>query len=282
MLKKLLTSTLLSCFVFCASGQITYEATYPTGAAFVDELNIVKLTSSGYKYVVSDTNNVKIYNLNHSIFQIIPIPYNGPYGSIYAVSVFYVSEELFNTNPADIEFLLLFRTSSNSIQHIYVFDEFGNILFAKDSVGLGGYSGIEQNAIVYTTGGVKLLLSRQAGQGSQAYVYSLPGILPCNDCTNGVITGLANDDGNQINKLPNPYPNPTDNSTTIPYTLPEGESTGEIVFYDAAGKEIKRFKVDKTFSQIIISSADLAPGTLYYHLQTAKNTSEGKTLVVIK
>ncbi|MGZ4117244.1 MAG: hypothetical protein ACXVPY_07165, partial [Bacteroidia bacterium] len=66
------------------------------------------------------------------------------------------------------------------------------------------------------------------------------------------------------------------------YTLPDGTTEGEIIFYDIIGNEIKRFKVDRTFTSLLISTADIAAGTYYYQLQTVGNASTAKKMVVIK
>src|SRR5438046_2539435 len=82
--------------------------------------------------------------------------------------------------------------------------------------------------------------------------------------------------------LLDPYPNPAENATTIPYVLPEGENTGEIIFYNTEGKEIKRVSIDRTFNKITISPAELAPGTYYYQLRTKKNIFGEKKLVIVR
>ena len=84
------------------------------------------------------------------------------------------------------------------------------------------------------------------------------------------------------NKQNPSYPNPSSSQTHIPYTLPQGETAGEIIFYDMTGAEVKRYKVDKTFSDLIITTADLSAGSYYYQLQTPHSKSEGKKLVVVK
>ena len=87
--------------------------------------------------------------------------------------------------------------------------------------------------------------------------------------------------GNE-NRLSNPYPNPTTNSTKIDYTLPDSVNEGVIVFYNLQGMEVKRFKVDKTFSTLLVSTADIAAGTYLYQLQTSAVSAEGKKLIKIK
>ncbi len=68
--------------------------------------------------------------------------------------------------------------------------------------------------------------------------------------------------------ISNAYPNPNNGSTKIDYILPNGVNEGEVVFYNLMGNEVKRFKVDRTFNTLLISTKDIAAGTYYYQLQT--------------
>jgi len=83
-------------------------------------------------------------------------------------------------------------------------------------------------------------------------------------------------------QISNSYPNPSNNYTRIDYQLPKDVKNGEIVFYNIQGKEVKRYKVDRTFNHLRISTTDLSPGTYYYNLQTLQGVSGGKKMVVIK
>jgi hypothetical protein len=129
--------------------------------------------------------------------------------------------------------------------------------------------------ILYNTG--------YGGNNAQAYanVYALPGILPCQDCSNGVITSMQAPGGAINPRLIN-YPNPSSEQTTIEYELPKGQTSGEIVFYNEAGTEIKRFKVTDTFHNIVVSVADLEAGVYFYQLETVSGFKATKKMVVIK
>lgn len=82
--------------------------------------------------------------------------------------------------------------------------------------------------------------------------------------------------------LGNAFPNPTHNSTTIDYVLPTEVGEGEIVFFDMGGKEIRRFRVDHTFTSLLISTVDIPAGTYLYHLRVAGDASAAKRMVVIR
>src|SRR5437868_224249 len=98
MIKNLTFLLILSCFSFNISGQIVQESTnYPTGLRFVH------LEYSGYKYIYYDiaTTQIRIYNLNHSIYKIITVP---PQPNAYSITIQYVTERLFDNDSTDIEY----------------------------------------------------------------------------------------------------------------------------------------------------------------------------------
>lgn len=275
-MKKLLT-LLLAMATIVTYSQITFENYYPTGGVPNKYLRLVKLSASGYKYVINDKANITLYNLNHTLFRNITIP-TLPINAYSSVNIYYLSEELFNTNPADIEYFLMYN-DSNGISHSKVINEFGSILLTQDSTSmmLSAQYGNEE-FICYTPSGVKMIIGQRIG----ASVYSLPGTLPCHDCTNGITTSImVNNNGTNTGEISN-YPNPTAEQTTIEYTLPHGSLTADLVFYTIAGKEVKRFTVTNAFHNIIITTADLEAGTYYYQLQTADGFKVGKKMVVVK
>ncbi len=271
-MKKLLIILL---FTLSVNGfaQITLENNYVNS-----NLRLVKLSSSGYKYVMNDTSVITLFNLNHTVFRTINIP---PIGYHYTILIRYISEELFNTNPSDIEYLIISSPlPGHSFTH--VFDEAGNTLFIQDSTAQSaaplGYG--NEDFISYTPSGFKMIM-QNAYTGASS-VYSLPGFLPCHDCTNGVITSMVPDNNNTKQANISNYPNPNKGETTIEYTLPQGTTTAEIIFYNITGQEVKRYKVTDAFHNILISTAELDAGTYYYQLQTSNGFSAGKKMIVIK
>ena len=259
--------------------QITLEQTYPIANSSGDYLKLIKLSSSGYKYVAHDTSSIYLYNLNHTVFRTISIPHSPGelnWGQFFTM---YISEELFNTNPADIEYLLYYN---HGTPHCKVYEESGNVLFSLDSIYANqaqdiGYG--NENFISYSPSGYKMILLNM-NLGNQ--VYSLPGFLPCQDCSNSVVTSIRTD--NNINKEGNisNYPNPNSGETTIAYTLPQGTTIADLVIYSITGQELKRYKVTSAFHDILISTTDLEAGTYYYQIQTTTGFSAGKKMIVIK
>jgi hypothetical protein len=286
MIKNLTLLFFLSCFSFVAKGQIVQETTnYPT------QLRFVHLEYSGYKYVYYDapTTQIRLYNLNLTVYKIITVPSQPNANNI---TIQYVTERLFDDDSTDLEYAAIVR--QNPMPPVTyttkIYDEFGNTLLSVDSAtfyyGMGGNFGNPVSVPIFNTdSGTKMILWYYNGPVSTSLVYCLPGRLENEQYVNGNCMGemLGSDPNMMIGpEMQNPYPNPTRNSTTIPFTLPDGETQGELVFYDVAGNEVKRFQVDNTFKEIMVSSADLAPGTYYYDLQTNAQKSEGKKLVIIQ
>ena len=106
-----------------------------------------------------------------------------------------------------------------------------------------------------TPGGTKLILSKENGN---AYVYNVP-------CT--LSTGI-----DQLSQRPvddgmlRTYPNPAFYETNVEYSLPKGSTNGEVLITDLNGREMKRYKVDGTFHNLLISKGELPAGTYLYSL----------------
>lgn len=273
----------LCAFSMNVMAQITLEhdydkaSTIATGSPAVqDQLMLINFEVSGERYVNINRHDkiINIYNLNHTLISTIslaslPLTNTGTLGDFL-----YFSEQLFNTD-SKMEFMYCVPQDSSSFQlyKTIIYNEDEQLLFSQY-----GYPAIRPNysqqqyPIYNTSQGTKLILSYTNGH---AKVFSLPGTLSAD-------IAKANNDLLSQSSISNPYPNPSISTTQIDYDLPKGINQGEIVFYNLQGKEVKRFKVDKTFNTLLISTSDLAAGTYYYQLQTTTQNSEGKKMVVIK
>lgn len=270
-MKKLILSHLLLILIaFSAKSQITLETTMQAGdyAAF----GVTKLTTAGYKYyaVNENQNELKLYNINHSVYQTISIPVTINPDSIGDLFFGYVTDNLFD-NDNGIEYLMEYY-DNNYKNYFYIFNEDGSTVFSKDSASLYSFYGMEDSsepAIFNTDSGVKMMLSKYP----EIEIYSLPGQL-------SYVSGLGNE--STVFEISNSYPNPTTYNTTIPYSLPQDVKEGDIIIYDQNGAVIQTYKVDHTFSNLLINTSSFASGTYYYHLSTEQGVSNGKKLVVIK
>ena len=189
-------------------------------------------------------------------------------------SVLFISELLFDLDP-DVDFMIQSQISGTSIPSTLIYHENGSLILRVDSMYPNIYVNDSrvQCPIYNTSYGTKMILENPSN--SKANVYSLLGTLNASiqDANDAILSRC---------KISNAYPNPSSSTTKIDYSLPMGIDKGEIVFFDLAGKEVKRYKVDKTFNTLLISTSDITSGNYYYQLQTTEQFSEGKKLIVIK
>lgn len=283
-MKKIIFIALFA-FTINVKAQITLEHTYDSAGYFFastiyQQLYIVKLEVDGDKIVFVDRDKklVRFYNLNHSPWKTISFSGATDLNTNANVqSIMYISQHLFDADD-EIEFLYVDQNQPTAAI-TQVVNEDGSILFTANNQAPLVYTTAPQAQLpIYnTSAGTKMILSGGAfniGDGN-AYFYGLAGTL-----ANG-IKGYTNNELNNL-RTSMAYPNPTSSSTKIDYMLPKGINTGEIVFYDTQGKEVKRFNVDNTFNTLEISTEDLQSGIYYYNLQTTQGISEAKKLVTIK
>jgi len=265
----------------CLKAQITLQYSFPSTKIY--SLSVVKFGYGGDKYVLLnlEEQQIEIYSMNQVLEQTINIP-DTVYSNYY--QVYYISDNLFDLDSS-IEYLVNKPVNLPNIANTYIVNADESILLEIDSAAIGNYTNpylfSEFNNIYPTTDGTKLILRKS---NNSRDVYSLPGSLPCYECSNGVYNGniAGGNSGERQSSLSNPYPNPTNDLTRINYQLPDGVTQGELVFYNTTGIEIKRFKVTSTFSFINVSAKDLPAGTYYYTLQTSAGKSDRKKMVVIR
>jgi hypothetical protein len=281
-MKKLLT-IIICLSIIKANAQFTLEHTYDSagtvnGGGYNDQLLIVNFEVSGTQYVKINRLGkvIDIYNINHALVQTISLAGfpTEVTSNVHAIGdVLYLSEHLFNNDPKK-EFMYITDAGDPVACNTRIYDESGNILFSDSAAPLIRANFPSQQYPIYNTpNGTKMILS---SPNRQAKVWALTGTLS---------TSIFNANQSLLQNtsfISNPYPNPAINSTTIDYDLPNNVNEGTLVFYDLKGNEVKRFRVDRTFSSLLISTTDIAAGTYYYQLQTIGNISVGKKLVVIK
>jgi len=291
-MKKLLFTLILAFSLLSVKAQLTFEHKYDTGSTAIGYgVHLVHFSAHNYLYVMANCNAqhgmVELYNLNHTLYKQFAIPPQQKAGINGQITVCYVSDSLFNTNPVNFEYLIYFSDTATYFFDTRVYDEAGNLIFSRDSVGpvWGGVPTMFSQPVQYSSAGYKIVLQKGMYGQKQAYVYGLPGALPCSECANSniitAIDGPTNNSGNN-GFLRNAYPNPAKHSVTIPYQLPEGINTGQIVFYDLQGKEIKQIPVGRAFTSVDISVSDIAAGTYLYILRTSGGDVGSKKMVIIK
>jgi hypothetical protein len=250
-------------------GQVVFEHDYDSAGTYnvggkVSQLQLVHFETSGDKYVKINRWNrsISIYDLNHALQKTInctglPTETSNISGM---GTVLYMSENLFDTG------------GGNVLTGIYNDD--GTLIFS-DTGAAWIYPGIpsQQLPIYNTTNGTKLILSYRNGH---AKVFSLAGTLTTSIQTSNEALMFVQ------GSLSNPVPNPANNFTRVYYSFPRDIHSGEMAFYNSEGVEIKRFSVDDSFDNLLLSTRDLAAGTYYFQLFCGGMATEGKRLVVIK
>lgn len=278
-MKKMFFLVLLLIATRTSHAQITYEQTYPNGSQFAGNLHPVQLTGVGYVYCLYDIAQlqIRLYNLNHSLYTTINIP--ALPANAASIRISYVSNTLFDMNSTNMEYIIQYTAPvTNNSNRVCVYRDNGTLLFQKDSVFLDpAYYTETPSAIFSTPSGTKMILSSQFGP---AYVYALAGTLPCYACSP---TPPLSDgpDGENPHRSALPFPNPSSETTTVPYQLPEGEHSGWLVVYDQLGQEVKRFQVTDQFDSLLVGTADLAVGTYNYRIEANGKTVQGRQLIVI-
>jgi len=240
-------------------------------------LSVINLQLSGKKYASFDNiaGQVRLYNLNHTIWKTINLPtIAGLTRSTNDVPQ-YISENLFKLdNKVDMA-VVYYNTTTTSEYDNVIIDETAAVIQTVDSV----FSVNIYNAGM-TTDSFVAVFNGTGFPSLIAKVYSLPGTIPCNLCGNGLgfAKALHTDDGN----LSDPAPNPSSNQTKLTYALPEGSSKGEISIYNGNGELIKTYPVDNTFSYITLDNSMLPAGIYYYNLVADGNITMTKKMLVIK
>ena len=274
--------SLFTLFTVTTNAQIFLEHIYDSASTFSfgspsvsSQVMIIKFEISGEKYVKINRWDkiLNIYDMNHALLKTISLTFL-PLASGVLGDILYLSEKLFDIDSG-IEFMYVYTNNPDNFTGIYNDD--GSLLFSDTGAAVIRTNvPLQQYPIYNTSQGAKMILSYKSYQNNRKVkVFSLPGILSA---------GIQ--DGNSLllaqSNISNPYPNPANSTTRVDYFLPKGINEGEIVFYDLQGREARRFKVDRTFDSLHISTADIPAGTYYYQLQTASQASEGKIMVVIK
>ena len=263
-MKKSIISTIVILFItISVKSQITFENKYPIQPF---KLKLCNLTNGGYKYYWLDqtTNQIKMYNANHTIFKTInvtppttPFVYNG---------LLFISDNLFNSDNL-VEFVINYYKSPSTYQSI-LFNENNINLFTSNSPA---------GELLNISGNYKWKLPSTTTDST--FIYGLPGSLPCEAC--GGPTSIVKNN-TTTNTIPNAYPNPTSTQITIPYTLTNSDTKGKINIYDINGKIVKEYNVDNTFDNLILDTQEFSAGTYYYNLTTNSGVSDAKKIIVIK
>lgn len=277
-MKNFLLSAVILVFAFAAKAQITYEFTYP-GPATLELARPVIINmgrSDDYKIMYLDykTNQLKLFNLDHTSFATINIPILMVSPSEYTVG--YVTWSLFDCDTTMFEYAILPGSWRNTL---YIYREDGTVLFQRDSTlapyTYGIYSGsYEQKPVYNTPSGAKLFLAKADSIGLHRTidVYALCGKLPTND----------KQIGNDKNSFVKVFPNPTNAVVNFEIFAPSNFEEVELLILDGLGNEIRRENIDSNTGKYELTLNGSSNGTYYYVLMTRGIMQESGKFLLIK
>jgi hypothetical protein len=253
-MKRPLLLGFTSLLSLAASAQITLEKKHSS------QLDFHKLSTGEVKYAgfSEATNQVNVYNQNHSLYRQIPV--NVPAGYIID-GIDFVSDKLFNAN-AGLEVLVYFYSQTSTPNVTRVLDETGGTLATLDSC--------LYVRIANTPTGTKMISSVSEGSASYSKVYSL----------GGTYTPLKTA-GKSDELTASPYPNPAAESIRLPYSVKKGE-VATLDVLSMTGQVVKSYQVDATFDHLQLSARELPAGAYVYRVTSATGASAGKKFVVTR
>ncbi|HEX8349973.1 MAG TPA: T9SS type A sorting domain-containing protein [Hymenobacter sp.] len=229
-----------------AQAQVTFEAKYS------QQIQLFKLSTGEFKYAgyfPGATNQVRVYNQNHSLFRQISVslPANSTEPFLD-----YLSDKTFNTTTG-LEFMLYYSSNTTGTAYAQVFDESGVSLLKADSCGFVD--------IYNSPAGTKLITYQQTRSGgSYSKVYGL----------GGVLTPLKV--RAEATTLSQPFPNPATDQIQLPYSGLQRGEVATLTIVDAAGRQIESYQVDSMFDHLLLNTRSYRPGTYIYRVATKEGT----------
>jgi len=247
-----------------AQAQITPEKVYQGSGT------MVRMSNGDYKYLLerftgsASASQYTLYNLNHSVFKQITPPLLGAGYSTPSVS--YISNGLFDTNPATVEYLARYYDPNNGNPlRTIVYSETGSSIAVLDST---------YDVEIYNTPvGTKLLANKRAYSSTGTLlrdytrVYSLPGQLALRAETPAV------------QQVAGAYPNPAETLVNLPYSVPAGQ-VGTLKVFGIDGRLVGTYRIDNHTNHLEMGTRDLRPGTYVYTVETANGTTAASRFII--
>jgi hypothetical protein len=253
-MKKFINLVVLVLLTSNLFAQITLEHSYPNGKW---ETSIVKLSNSGMKYQWVDvsTGELKLYNLDHSLFKSMTFPV---LANVTSTEVAYVSETTFDLD-AGVEFLVSYIDDNNWMNSVTkIIDESGALILnaTSETPSINTYDGIH-GAIFNTPSGTKMILDNHSDNAAK--VYNLPGTL--------IATAIKNVD--YFNNYLETYPNPAGNYIKLAYTLPTNIKEAKVSIYNLKGEVVRTYTIDNNYKELLIDTQEFSNGTYLCQIQSS-------------
>ncbi len=271
---------LLFAFGVRANAQITLVKT--VASAYDDGyFQSVYLEHSGFKFVYLHSDTLSFYNLNLSLYRNVIIPGNWFVGQF---NVGCISEGLFDTDTLHIDYMV---TSLCCPDSMVIYKDNGTVVFREDSASFVSFEPGMGSPLFYpivpTDSGTFMVITEEINSSPAATkLYRLPGSVPCiPGCAGSFTTAMPVISSNSSATM-HVFPNPAASYTNIYYTLPAGTSQGELVLYDLAGRELKKYTVTSQVDHLRLTTSDIAAGTYFYQLMVNGNGIATKKIIVVK
>ncbi len=273
-MKKIILLILIT-LNFDGFSQITLESQI---SATNDNTQFINTDNLGVKIVNLDRANaiVKIYNLDHSLYNSITIDYNSlninNYPDNEGIYITAMTQHLFD-NDDGIEFLLMIYFYNPSTNDGYpvsaIIDDNGSVLYTFNFL-TPPYNIIEKfmpdpSWIIDTNNGVKMILVSD----DSINIYGLP----------GTVSSITNTSRNSNSIFG--YPNPTRNLINISYNLPQYCKSADLYLYTSENKLIKKYQINNNSNRIKINTNNLSSGIYYYRIVGNNYKSKTKRFIRI-
>jgi hypothetical protein len=182
-----------------------------------------------------DATSITLYNPDLSVYQVLNYP--APPAGMQWGNMSYVTEDLFDTDPATIEFVLTaFGVGGGAV---YIGRGDGTQLFLQNpgTITFGSLNGLNEFAPIFSYGGQAYMVVYDNGNiNAPSRVFALPGTLPCMDCSgfpNSLIMGGVDGGNVGAGAEMQLFPNPAGERATL--LLGEAQ-VDAITMLDAAGR----------------------------------------------
>jgi hypothetical protein len=256
------------------SAQVIYEHSYPSSYTPSEALlNLIDIGDSQYKYTYTDysTNELKLFNLDHSPFSTISIPVQLINQNEYWVG--YITKSLFDCDSSNLEYAIMSTIFKNNF---YIYREDGNLIFRQDSTVpaycIGCFAGSHDlRPIVNTPNGAKLFLlkSDTSGFPPTVDVYSL-----CGTLTQFSMTSLS-----EISSYVKVFPNPTSGQIYFRFDLLDLNDC-ELNIYDTSGNIVQNISLNSLSNELHLNVHQFNSGQYYFTLKSKnKMLQNGKFII---
>jgi len=274
-----------------AFGQMILEHSY---IASQSDLSIINLSNGGHKYAIFDGNSIKIYSLLHNLEKTIVLPQLNVTNWTYQANVRqvkFISDKLFNYDTT-VEYLAEYHSwdpncglDGKDTSFIVLMDENTNILqsniASQYSCGSGGYARFPVGFDFYTVGTIsKILIKYYNGTDHLTSVFSVAGIIPCEECT--VSSGIYENFNSNFTAEISAYPNPANNECSFVFKLPNNVNSGNIKIHNNLGQLIQTISIQNNISEKTINISNLSMGQYYYTLDGNSFKTLAKKLIILR